>query len=96
MCGNNVKTHARSRIITLAQMDNLAANYVNFYMVPFSSAVVNDFFTGQVHGYQVFKGNEVLSITPNASLSAGNYQIDVIGLRGNALRVLKGDVEKRQ
>lgn len=95
-CGNHIKTHARSRILAAAQMQNASAANVNYYMVPFSSAVVNDFVTGQVHGYQVFKGNEVLSITPNSGLAAGNYQIDVIGLRGNALRILRGDVEKRQ
>lgn len=95
-CGNHVKTHARSRIIAALQLQNVSAANVNYYMLPFSSAVVNDFTTGQVHGYQVLKGNEVLSITPNSALSAGTYSIDVIGLRGNALRVLRGEIEKRQ
>lgn len=94
-CGNHIKTHARSRVIIASQMPNLSGLSVNYYMVPFSSAVVNDFVTGQVHGFQVFKGNEVLSITPNASLVGGNYQIDVMGLRGNALRIFRGDIEKR-
>lgn len=94
-CGNHVKTHARSRILAAGQLDNVAALNSNFYMIPFSSAIVNDFVTGQVHGYQVFKGNEVLSITPNSSLSAGNYQIDVVALRGSALRILAGQVDKR-
>jgi hypothetical protein len=95
-CGNHVKTHARSRIIAASQMGNASAASVNYYMVPFSAAVVNDFVTGQVHGYQILNGNDVLSITPNSALVTGSYQIDVIGLRGNALRVFKGDVEKRQ
>ena len=96
MCGNHIKTHARSRIIAAGQLNNTAALNSNFYLVPFSSAMVNDFITGQVHGYQVFKGNEVLSITPPVGFASASYQIDVIGLRGNALRILKGTVEKRQ
>lgn len=95
-CGNHVKTHARSRIIAAAQLQNTSAANVNFYMLPFSSAAVNDYVTGQVHGYQVLRGNEVLSITPSSALVAGNYQIDIIGLRGNALRVLNGEIDKRQ
>ena len=95
-CGNHVKTHARSRIIIAAQLQNLSAQNSNFYMVPFSSSVVNDFVTGQIHGYQVFKGNEVLSITPTSALVGGSYQVDVMGLRGNALRIFRGEVEKRQ
>jgi hypothetical protein len=95
-CGNHTKSHARSRIIAASQLQNQAALSSNFYMIPFSSAVVNDFVTGQVHGYQVFKGNEVLSITPGSTFASGSCQIDVLALRGNALRVLKGIVEKRQ
>ena len=94
--GNHIKTHARSRIIIAGQMHNLSAANVNYYMVPFSSDVVGDFISGQVHGYQVFKGNEVLSITPGAGLTAGSYDVDVLALRGNALRIMDGNVEKRQ
>ena len=94
-CGNHVKTHARSRVIIAGQLNNLSAANSNYYMVPFSSSVVQDFITGSVHGFQVLKGTETLAITPTAALVAGNYQIDVIGLRGTALRIQKGQVEKR-
>ncbi len=95
-CGNHLKTHARSRVIAAAQMPNLSAKSVNYYVIPFSSDVVGDFVTGKNGGFQVFKGNEVLTLTLNSAAASTNYQIDVIGLRANSLRVFRGDIEKRQ
>jgi hypothetical protein len=95
-CGNHIKTHARSRVILAAQMDNESGLNSNYYMVPFSASVVQDFFMGQNHGYQVFKGNENLILTPGASFASGSCQVDVLALRGNALRILKGSIEKKQ
>lgn len=95
-CGNHNKSHARSRWITAAQMPNLSAQSVNYYMTPFSVAVPTDFAVGQVHGYQVFRGNESVVFTPTAGLSAGNYQIDVVGLRAQTLRIQNGDIEIRK
>ena len=95
-CGNHNKSHARSRWIAAAQMPSLSAQSVNYYMTPFSVAVPTDFAVGQVHGYQVFRGNESVVFTPTAGLSAGNYQIDVVGLRAQTLRIQNGDIEIRK
>lgn len=95
-CGNHAKTHERSRIIAGADLHNLAAKNSNFYMVPFSGTVVHDFITGQVHGYQVFGGNETLSITPTTGTASGQYQVDVVALQSTALRIQGGEVSLRQ
>lgn len=94
-CGNHVKSAARSKIYMAAQLNNLSTRYSNHVMVPFSSAVVNDFITGQIHGFQTFEGTETLSITPTTGTASGQYQVDVIALQSTALRIQRGEITKR-
>ncbi len=93
-CGNMVKSHDRSRIIMMAQLESTAAANVNFYLIPFSSQIPTDFFVGQINGFQIFTGGETLEITPRSSLTPGSYSVEVLLLRPSILNIYRGQSKK--
>lgn len=95
LAGNHIKSHVRSRIIAAGQLQNLAAANSNFYMLPFSQSVVQDLIVGSSSGFQVLEGTENLIFSTTAATAPGSYELLVIGFKANALRIQKGQVEKR-
>lgn len=92
--GNYSKTHGMSKIILATQFNNVVGLHKNLYMIPFSSSVQRDFYTGTCNGFGILKGTEILNIIPASGVS-GNHQIDIVGMKLSALEIRKGNLQKR-
>lgn len=97
LCGNHEKNAALNKLILSVQAHSLSPKFVNYTMIPFSSTVIQDFQHGQSHGYQVFGGkNEILNVTTATGVATGQYEVLVLGLRADSLRVQGGNAESRK
>jgi hypothetical protein len=72
-----VLLHEDSRIENTELFDNLFGNNKNWYFIPFSSHLAEDYSSRSNQGYQVFMGTEKLVFTTNKSITPDAFQIDV-------------------